>query len=259
MSEQLPINQQVVTLNEAILRRFGFTLDAESDILDFGCGSGRHTYEFVDAGYPKICGFDVADYVELRNEKDRDRFHFLENPQEFELPFPDNSFDFVTSTSVFEHVINPDQSIREIARVLRPAGATLNAFPSRWRPVEPHFFVPFGGAIQSKWWLSLWAHLGVRNQYQRGLTARETAARNLEFCATGVRYAGSRQIESEWRSHFLSVDQVERQYIEATRGFSRVSRLAHRMLQVAPPLVRLYRSAHFRVILARNPRLCLTR
>jgi hypothetical protein len=36
MSEPLPINQQVVSLNEAIMRSVSFALDAESDILDFG-------------------------------------------------------------------------------------------------------------------------------------------------------------------------------------------------------------------------------
>ena len=40
------------------------------------------------------------------------------------LPFGDGSFDFVWSRSVLQHVRRPDAALREIARALRPGGAT---------------------------------------------------------------------------------------------------------------------------------------
>ena len=75
------------------------------------CGSGRHAYEFLDAGFPHVSGYDVQDYVKLRLPADRDRFRFdptsgdgTEYPAMTEVPWPDNTFDFVFATQVFEHV-----------------------------------------------------------------------------------------------------------------------------------------------------------
>ena len=43
--------------------------------------------------------------------------------------FQDQSFDLVITQDVFEHVFHPDLAIREIARTLRPGGATLMTVP----------------------------------------------------------------------------------------------------------------------------------
>jgi SAM-dependent methyltransferase len=254
----LPLNQQIVGLNAAILQGHAIVISREARILDFGCGSGRHTYEYLDEGFENTVGFDIQDYVELRSEVDRRRFHFLEEGEPFRLPFPNDHFDLIASTSVFEHVANLDESISEIARVLKPSGASLHAFPPRWRPIEPHIFVPFGGSIQSRWWFSLWAHLGVRNEFQKGLTASETVSHNLEYCESGVHYPAFQHIDDCWRRRFKNVEYVEPAYIEATSRFSKVSRMAGRLMRMAPPLgpqlVKLYRTCHFRVILASEPR-----
>lgn len=252
--EPLPANQRVVALNNDILRAHSVELPTDARILDYGCGSGRHTYEYLDAGYGQTWGFDVADYVQLRDDDDRERFRFLDTQKPFQLPFPDDHFDLVTSTSVFEHVMNLEESIAEIARVLKPNGVTLHAFPSRWRPIEPHMFVPFGGAIQSRWWYALWARLGIRNEFQRGASAAETATRNLEFSRTGIHYPSHRRIDASWRARFGDVRHVERDYVRATCSISRVSRMVDRTLRFMPPLVHLYRLGHFRVVLAREPR-----
>jgi SAM-dependent methyltransferase len=45
------------------------------------------------------------------------------------LSFPDRSFDLVLSCDVFEHVNDPDQGFREVARVLRPGGRFLMTVP----------------------------------------------------------------------------------------------------------------------------------
>jgi len=52
-----------------ILKSLGVALSPESMILDFGCGSGRHTYEYVDAGFQNTCGYDIRSYVDLRSPR----------------------------------------------------------------------------------------------------------------------------------------------------------------------------------------------
>jgi SAM-dependent methyltransferase len=49
------------------------------------------------------------------------------------LSFDDESLDLVLSEHVLEHVHDPHQAFREIARVLRPGGRFVFRFPSRHR------------------------------------------------------------------------------------------------------------------------------
>lgn len=53
-----------------------------------------------------------------------------------ELTFDDESFDLITSSHVMEHVADPSRALREIHRVLRPAGCCIFSVPVRWPPPE---------------------------------------------------------------------------------------------------------------------------
>lgn len=46
------------------------------------------------------------------------------------LSFPDDHFDLIVSVEVMEHVGQPEQMTRELARVLRPGGVAILTFPS---------------------------------------------------------------------------------------------------------------------------------
>ena len=54
------------------------------------------------------------------------------------LPFPANTFDFVFSNEVIEHVQNDAQYAAEMVRVVKPGGRILIFCPNRWYPVEQH-------------------------------------------------------------------------------------------------------------------------
>lgn len=47
----------------------------DARILDYGCGAGGRVYELFDAGYTNASGYDVLDYLKLRDPADRSRFH----------------------------------------------------------------------------------------------------------------------------------------------------------------------------------------
>jgi ubiquinone/menaquinone biosynthesis C-methylase UbiE len=46
------------------------------------------------------------------------------------LPFSDDSFDFVTNIGSLEHFFDPPQGVREMARVLRPSGKAFVLLPN---------------------------------------------------------------------------------------------------------------------------------
>lgn len=51
-----------------------------------------------------------------------------------QLTFPDNCFDIIITQDVFEHVMNPKEAFKEIARVLKPGGAHFFTLP--WYPQQ---------------------------------------------------------------------------------------------------------------------------
>ena len=84
--------------------------------------------------------------------------------------------------------------LSEMARVLRPGGVAIHTFPSRYVLIEPHIFVPFGGAIQNYFWYLLWACLGVRNQFQDHLGPVGRAKINCHYAKTGLNYLKAKDI-----------------------------------------------------------------
>jgi ubiquinone/menaquinone biosynthesis C-methylase UbiE len=55
------------------------------------------------------------------------------------LPFPDQSFDVVLAQDILEHVRDPDATLREIRRVLRPGGVALVTVINRFAWRDPHY------------------------------------------------------------------------------------------------------------------------
>ena len=90
-------------------------------MLDFGCGSKP---------YSKL--FNVDQYIGLDFEGEG---HDHKNEQidvfydGVTIPFPDNHFDSVYSSEVFEHVFNLEQIIPEIRRVMKPGALILITCP----------------------------------------------------------------------------------------------------------------------------------
>lgn len=60
------------------------------------------------------------------------------------LPFPDASFDLVTCNHVLEHVFKTEHLLREIRRVLQPAGLAVISVPNTAAWMNRLFFL-FGG------------------------------------------------------------------------------------------------------------------
>jgi SAM-dependent methyltransferase len=250
--------QPVVAFYAAILKSRGIRLVPDSMILDYGCGSGRHTYEYLEAGFRNAFGYDVRDYVALRSPADRDRFRFDPRPGDVggyptmsSVPWPADTFDFVFATSVFEHVMDQELAYAEIHRVLKPGGVFLNSFPSKWRPIEAHLNIPFGGVFTWRPYLKLCAHLGIRGANQETYTANQLVELNHLFVTHGVNYLSGRQVAELLRRTFgeFEFEYVEDAYIPHSPGRSRHLAAA---LKFVPMLRQAFRFAHTRAILARK-------
>ena len=246
-----PAAQHVVALNRDILAGHGRTLAPDSTVLDFGCGSGRHVYEYIDAGFPDTFGYDVQDYATLRSPADRARFRVDPRsrsgaPAMSAIPWDGDSFDLVFATQVFEHVVDQALAYREICRVLKPGGVFLNIFPSKWRPIEPHTDVPFGGVLHTRGYLRLWATLGLRSMHQHGLPADQVVENNRAFLVNGVNYLSGGEIARLLGATFDRFEYAEEAFIRNSPG--RARHLAGAL--AIPGLRQLFRAAHTRVILA---------
>lgn len=247
MSESVlpPPSQRLLSIFKTIGEFTGHEIGPA--VLDFGAGAGRHVAEFLAAGYDAL----GVDQHHTSHEPGAARPEFLRTVEapDYVLPFPDDSFDFVFSTAVMEHVLDPGGALREIARVLKPGGWSVHLFPSRWRPREPHIHTPFGGRFNGSFTLfRLWALLGIRNEFQQGLSATEVALRNVQYARTGISYPAAAEWQLRAEPLFRDVQWAERPYVEATAaGISRLSRTV-RPLVGLPGATRLYRGLHTRVL-----------
>jgi len=96
-------------------------------VLDVGCGSGFYTTQFRDLGN-RMAATDIT--LEGVHAVVQMGIPVTLSDVEKGLPFADGSFDMVTFIEVVEHLLRPDQALREIHRVLRPGGLLLLTTPN---------------------------------------------------------------------------------------------------------------------------------
>jgi len=97
-------------------------------ILDVATGTAGVAIALAHATHADIVGVDLSEpMLEVGRKRiydaGLDRRIRLEQSRAEQLPFPDASFDAVTFTYLLRYVADPAATIRELARVLRPAGA----------------------------------------------------------------------------------------------------------------------------------------
>lgn len=132
---------------ERAMKTLALAVDYQKSVhmLDVGCGLGGYVVAARKLGY-EACGLDADDaYVQIAQL--RARLHGM--PADIfthafaeSLPFPNEQFDLVHSHDMLEHCQNPEQSLREMYRVLKPGGLVLMTFINRYAFQDPHYHLP---------------------------------------------------------------------------------------------------------------------
>jgi SAM-dependent methyltransferase len=231
------MSSQHLELHRNILGELGHALKPNARVLDFGCGAGEMVEAYCATGYDAFgCDIRVAQESERLRRIDE---------QTSALPFADSTFDFVFSDQVLEHVQDHKRAFAEIERVLKPCAVSLHIFPAKLKPRESHLSVPLGGLIQSRWWLKLWASLGVRNSFQQGKRMQEVVELNFDYLRTRTNYLSKSQIRKAVASSFDNLLFVECPMIKHSYG--KVRRI-YPLVRLLPFAASLYSTFYSRVI-----------
>jgi SAM-dependent methyltransferase len=115
------------------LAQLGYSPQREA-AFDFGCGVGRLTQPLAEH-FGSVIGVDISErMIALARRLNRhgERVSYVHNPVSDLSAFGSDSFDFLYSDIVLQHVV-PEQSeqyVREFLRILRPGGITVFQLPS---------------------------------------------------------------------------------------------------------------------------------
>ncbi len=110
-------------------------------VLDLGCGKGRHAYEALRRGATVVAA-DLDDpalaeveamalAMGLAGEVPEGGSLHVRHADALALPFTDGAFDVVIVSEVLEHIPDDRAAIAEIQRVVRPGGQAAITVPRR--------------------------------------------------------------------------------------------------------------------------------
>lgn len=93
-------------------------------LLDVPAGEGALAVRLIDAGFDVRCCDLYPEIFRL------DGVEIQRGNLDAELPFSDESFEYITCLEGLEHIENPQQAMREFARVLKPGGQLIVSVPN---------------------------------------------------------------------------------------------------------------------------------
>lgn len=108
-------------------------------ILDAGCGEGRFSKYFIDTR-ADITSMDFSEEYIRVDKKNMPKGKFVVGSVT-DIPFPNNSFDYIFSVDVLQHVPELRKSIQEFHRVLKKGG-TLFIIDKNKKGLNPKLLIP---------------------------------------------------------------------------------------------------------------------
>ncbi len=101
-------------------------VEAQSTVLDAGCGPGVHAIRVAKAGH-NVCAIDLSKAMLEQAQQRVEAEKMLDNIQFYQkdltqLDFPDSSFHYVFSWGVIIHIPEVEKALDELARIVKPKG-----------------------------------------------------------------------------------------------------------------------------------------
>ena len=126
---------------------------AEGTILDLGSGKGGFLVTAAQHG-ARAVGLELNPaYIEetLRRAQEAGVLVSVQQGKAEQLPFADESFDFINISEVIEHIQDPAAMLREVQRVLKPGGCAYMSVPNRFGMKDPHFHLYIVNWLPRAW------------------------------------------------------------------------------------------------------------
>jgi 2-polyprenyl-3-methyl-5-hydroxy-6-metoxy-1,4-benzoquinol methylase len=119
-------------------------------LLDIGSSTGIIT-KALSEKFSVTIGIDI-DEKAIKYSKENfenNQLHFFMQDS-MNINFPDNSFDVINCTHIYEHVPDSQQLMREIYRILKPNGVCFFSAANRLVLMEAHYKLPLL-SVMPKW------------------------------------------------------------------------------------------------------------
>lgn len=126
----------------AVANNFDLSWLKGKKCLDAGCGSGRYSVAIALHGAASVTAVDVSDSGLVEASLRAAEFPAIrfQKASVLDLPFADDTFDFVWSAGVIHHTSDFDRALSELTRVLKPKGKLfLLVYGSgglRWKAIQ---------------------------------------------------------------------------------------------------------------------------
>ena len=150
------------------LAEFSLSTKKRHRALDIGCGLGGLLMA-LQHHFDRVYGIDInKTYVQWSSK--RASHSEVVHGSAIKLPWPDEWFDVICATDMFEHIDYDEQQLvaSEIMRVLKPGGYAIIIVPNRFQILDEHNKVLFG----------TWLPPSKREFYVRALSKND----NFDSC-----------------------------------------------------------------------------
>jgi len=135
------------TMIRVLGHNFGEEKIAQMSLLDVGSSTGIID-NYLSRAFAEVTGIDIDTKAVEHAKKEfaNEHLHFFSGDA-MSLDFPDNSFDVVICSQIYEHVPDAKQMMDQILRVLKPEGVCYFAAGNRLSVEEHHYNLPFLSVI----------------------------------------------------------------------------------------------------------------
>lgn len=135
-------------------------------VLDAGCGRGFYVSSFCQFDFiQKITGIDLRlEHIKKAQKFFTDPRVTLQAEDIYQLPFKENSFDFIVSSEVMEHLPDDVRALKALHKITKKGGTLIVTVPHKnypflWDPLNWILEKFFNTHINKNiWWLAgIWA------------------------------------------------------------------------------------------------------